>query len=58
LILSEGQNGGEGEQEEGWRVLNKVLDLLDSVAKVRCHKKQLITYNSSLKTFSLRAILD
>ena len=37
LVLSQGGGvaGEEGEQEEGWRVLCKVLDLLDSTAKVR-----------------------
>lgn len=35
LVLRRGGIGDAGEEEEGWKVLNKVLDLLDSTAKVR-----------------------
>ena len=44
LILSEGQNGDESEQDEAWRVLNRVLDLPDSVAKVRCNQRAIGNY--------------
>ena len=36
LTLSgSGGIGEQGDQEEGWKVLNKILDMLDSTAKVR-----------------------
>ncbi len=34
-LVLHGQAAEEAEQNESWKVLNKVLDLMDSVAKVR-----------------------
>lgn len=45
LVLSGGVTGKEGEQEEGWKILNAVLGLLDSMAKVRYRRPDVLYAN-------------